>query len=170
MDFNEWAKRVYDEEDFGRSVSITLSGSVGLLIYLGSRDWVLALFVTVIVFPVFRVVASALHGRWREKRKQNMQVFEAQKRFETLSPQERDVVRAFVEAGGAALTWSQINRAALAVSAIESLVLRGILSTSVTSDGMTETFVMQTEIFDAALQAYPRAHALPDRKSEDIPF
>jgi hypothetical protein len=174
MSFSEWAKKIYDEDDFGRSISITLSGIIGLAIYLPSKDLVLSLFVTVIVFPLLRLIASAAHTRWKETKKQQLQAQEAQKRFENFSLEERRVLKAFVDAGGAALTWSQINRADLAVSAVESLVLRGVLATSVTSDGMTETFVMQTEVFDAAQQAFasssssPAALTKPD--SEEIPF
>jgi hypothetical protein len=84
------------------------------------------------------------------------------------------VLKAFVDAGGAALTWSQMNRASVAVSAVESLKLRGILDTSVTSDGMTETFVLQTEVFDMAQRAFSSSAfsraALPTPDSDEIPF
>ena len=174
MNINEWANKIYDEEDFGRSISTTLSGIVGLTTYLQSKDWVLSLFITVIVFPLLRLIASAAHTRWKETKKQQLQAQEAQKTFENFSPEERKVLKAFVDAGGAALTWSQVNRANIAVSAVESLKLRGILDTSVTSDGMTETFVMETEVFDMAQRAFPltapsRA-ALPTPDSEEIPF
>jgi hypothetical protein len=67
-----------------------------------------------------------------------------------------------------------MNRADVAVSAVESLKLRGILDTSVTADGMTETFVMQTEVFDIAQRAFSLSAssraALPTPDSDDIPF
>ena len=174
MNFCEWAKKIYDEDDFGRSISITLSGIIGLAIYLQSKDWVLSLFVTVIVFPLLRLIASAAHTRWKETKKQQLQAQETQKRFENFSPEERKVLKAFVDAGGAALTWSQMNRASVAVSAVESLKLRGILDTSVTSDGMTETFVLQTEVFDMAQRAFSSSAfsraALPTPDSDEIPF
>lgn len=174
MNLGEWAKRIYDEEDFGRSISTTLSGGIGLAIYLQSKDWVLSLFVTVIVFPLLRLIASAAHARWKETQKQQLLVRESQRRFQNLSPEEKKVLKAFVDAGGAALTWSQINRANLAVSAIESLVLRSVLATSVTADGMTETFVMQPEGFDAAQQAFSSSASLPaapmDPRSDKMPF
>jgi hypothetical protein len=174
MNFSEWAKKIYDEDDFGRSIATTLSGIVGLAIYLPSKDWVLSLLVTVIVFPLLRLIASAAHTRWKETKKEQLQAQAAQKRFENFSPAEKDVLKAFVNAGGAALTWSQVNRANIAVSAVESLKLRGILDTSVTSDGMTEMFVMQTEVFDMAQRAFSSSassrSALPDLDPEDIPF
>ena len=174
MNFSEWAKKIYDEDDFGRSISTTLSGIIGLTIYLQSKDWVLSLFVTVIVFPLLRLIASAAHTRWKETKKQQLQAQEAQKRFENFSSEERKVLKAFVDAGGAAITWSQMNRADVSVSAVESLKLRGILDTSVTSDGLTETFVMQPEVFDMAQRVFstpPSSRAaLPTPDTEETPF
>ena len=174
MNFSEWAKKIYDEDDFGRSISTSLSGIMGLAIYLQSKDWVLSLLVFVIVFHPLRLVASSAHTRWKETKKQQLQSQEAQKRFENFSPEERNVLSAFVEAGGAALTWSQMNRANVAVSAVESLKLRGILNTSFASDGQTETFVIQTEVFDMAQRVFSSSAssrtALPTPDSEEIPF
>jgi hypothetical protein len=174
MNFSDWAKKIYDEEDFGRSISTTLSGIIGLAIYLKSKDWALSLFVTVIVFPLLRLIASASHARWKETKKQQLQAQEAQKRFENFSPEERKVLKVFVDAGGAVLTCSQMNRANVALSGVESLKLRGILDISVTSDGMTETFVMQTEVFDMAQRALSSSVSsrvvLPPPDSEEIPF
>ena len=84
------------------------------------------------------------------------------------------MLRAFVDAGGAALSYSQINRADVARSAVESLVLRGVLSNTVLSDGMTEAFVMETQVFDTAQRAFaatpPSRSALLAPDSEEIPF
>ena len=174
MSFSEWAKKIYDEDDFGRSISTTVSGIVGLAVYLQSKDWVLSLFVTAIVFPLLRLIASTVHTRWKEGRRQKLVAEEAQKSFQKFSPEEKRVLRAFVEAGGSAMSWSQINRADVARSAVESLVHRGILSNTVLSDCMTEAFVMDTEVFDTAQQAFPLAPRLPEivppPDTDDIPF
>ncbi len=63
------------------------------------------------------------------------------------------MVAAFVDAGGTTLTFSQINRLDLSSAAIESLVQRELLWTSVMSDGMTESFVLDMALFDKALSA-----------------
>ncbi|MEN3370600.1 MAG: hypothetical protein V7609_2743 [Verrucomicrobiota bacterium] len=174
MNFSEWANKIYGEEDFGRSISTTLSGIVGLSTYLVSKDWVLSLFVTVIVFPLLRLIASAAHTRWKKAKKQRLQTLEAHKSFEKFSLEEKKVLRAFVNAGGAALSYSQINRADVARSAVESLVLRGILSNTILSDCATEAFVLETEVFDMAQQVFsavPSSRALatsPD--SDEVSF
>ena len=40
----KWADRVYAENDFGRSVAISVSGLIGLVVYLPTRDWVIRIF------------------------------------------------------------------------------------------------------------------------------
>ena len=72
--------------------------------------------------------------------------------YEALSDKEKDVVGAFVSAGGCVMTWGQINNLDVSHSAIESLVTRRLLGPSVTADGMTETFVLAPDIFDAGLR------------------
>lgn len=52
------------------------------------------------------------------------------------------MVITFIEAGGTALTFSQMKRLGLSSSAIESLVQKELLWTLVRSDGMTESFVL----------------------------
>ena len=50
------------------------------------------------------------------------------------------------------MTWTRFNRINLSSSAIESLIERELLNTSVTADGMTETFVLDVSIFDAGIR------------------
>jgi ABC-type multidrug transport system fused ATPase/permease subunit len=167
MNFDRCANRIYGEKD-GRSISITLSGIVGLTIYLLWRDWVMAVFVTIIVFPLFRIIASALHARWEETHKQKLQSVEAQKVFQKFSPEEKEVIKAFVDAGGSVLTWSQVNRTNLSVSAIESFVQRGLLFSKVVSDGFGEAFALKPEVFDMGQQASPKQQSL--QSTDDVPF
>jgi len=174
VNIDRWANRIYGEKDFGRSISTTLSGIVGLFTYLLSKDWVLSAFVTIIVFPLFRLIASALHTRWREVHKQKLLTSEAQKEFQKFSPEEKEVIKAFVDAGGSVLTWSQVNRTNLSVSAIESLVQRGVLFSTVVSDGFGEAFALKTEVFDMGQQAFPKVE-LPSEAplppaSDEVPF
>lgn len=60
----------------------------------------------------------------------------------------KQVVGAFVLAGGCVLTWGQMNKAAVATNAVESLLARGLLGTSVMADGFGETFVLDPDLFD----------------------
>lgn len=149
MNLETWMSKLYDEEDFGRSVSATLSGVIALSTYILSNDWSLSALILVITFPLFRIVASAIHIRWRTIR-------DVQKQFRNFSPEEKEVIHAFVESGGAVLSCGRMDRACLPLSGVESLVARGILHHTMLSDLWTEAFVLDTNVFDAAQHTFPR--------------
>jgi hypothetical protein len=50
-----------------------------------------------------------------------------------------------------------MNNQPVSSAAIESLIQRELLWTSITADGMRETFALDTEIFDAANDYIPKA-------------
>jgi hypothetical protein len=144
------------------------------VIYIKWREWVIAAFIAVILFPLIRISASAAHSRWKEARRGRLQFRDVQKRFERFSAEERLVLKVFVEAGGAVVTWRQMNKANVSMSAVESLKLREVLESSVTLDGMAETFVIEPEIFDLAqrffFQSSPSQAPLSLSDSDDVPF
>ena len=73
---------------------------------------------------------------------------DANRRWDKLSVDEQQVVGTFVLAGGCVLSWDQMNEASVSTNAVESLVARGLLWTSVTADGSGETFVLDPDLFD----------------------
>lgn len=157
---DKWAERVYVETDFGRSVATTLSGLLGLGVYLALGDWVIAAFAAIIFFPVTRVTATAIHSHVSRGAKRRAKKSDSLATYNSLSDEEKSVVCEFVAAGGCVMTWGQMNKASISGSAIESLIQRDILSTSMTADGMRETFVLDPDIFDvgvsrAKLQSAP---------------
>lgn len=145
---DKWAERVYAETDFGRSVATSISGIVGLACYLVWRDWTIAVFSSVIIFPIIRVVSTGLHSKVVQKAMNRAAKENAEGVYDRLSAEEKCVVQAFVQAGGCVLPWSHTNRLPLSGAAIESLIQRELLSTSMTADGMRETFVLDSDIFD----------------------
>lgn len=64
MNFGQWVERIYGENDFGRGIATSIAGSAGLAAYLYWGDWVIAAFVGIIIFPIGRILASAIHSRW----------------------------------------------------------------------------------------------------------
>jgi hypothetical protein len=144
----KWAERVYAETDFGRSVATSTAGTLGLGVYLVFHDWVIAAFSSIIAFPIARLIAARLHEKATRHAKRRIEREEAEHLYDRLSTDEREVVRAFVEAGGSVLTWSRVNKLSLPGSGIESLIQRGYLWTSVTADGMRETFALDSALFD----------------------
>ena len=144
----KWLDRVYSETDFGRSIAISLTGVVGLVTYLYYNDWIIATFSSIISFPIIRLISTELHEKVIRNKKRVIEKEDAEHIYNHLSKEEKKVIKIFVDAGGSVLTWSQINNSPISSTAIESLIQREILRTSMTADGMRETFVLDTDIFD----------------------
>ena len=143
-----WLVRIYGEDDFGRNVATSAAGAIALIAYLAFRDWVMAALAMVIAFPIARLIATELHDRRTRLAEARSSKEDAERLWNQLSAEERQVVGAFVLAGGCVLTWRQMNEAAVAISAVESLVARDLLGTSVMVDGFGETFVLDPDLFD----------------------
>lgn len=152
--WDKWAERIYFETDFSRSAATFAAGLVGLVIYLSTADIAIAAFSALILFPIVRVIASSAHSRSERLARVKSQEEGLQRLYKRLSPEEKSVVSAFVEAGGSVMTWGQINKSHAGSSAIESLVQRGLLHTSITADGFTETFVLDQDLFDIGRENY----------------
>ncbi|OGQ93870.1 MAG: hypothetical protein A2464_10585 [Deltaproteobacteria bacterium RIFOXYC2_FULL_48_10] len=144
----KWADRVYAETDVGRSVATSIAGIIGLVVYIIFRDWVIAAFSSIISFPIVRIVSTSLNEKANRRKERLIKREEAEEIFNRLSKEEKDVVQAFVKAGGSVLTWSQMNNQSVSLSSIESLIQREVLWTSMTADGMRETFALNSAIFD----------------------
>lgn len=161
-----WLERVYTETDVARGLATSVSGIVGLIVYLVVEDWVVAALSLVIVFPVARVTTGWLHARANRRIERRLKEEEARELLEGLSEAERAVVAAFVDAGGTVLTWSQTNRLGLGGSAFESLMSRGLIRTSITADAMRETFVLDAEIFNIARRVGAPVGGRVDRSTD----
>ena len=61
-------------------------------------------------------------------------------------------MQAFVQAGGTVLTWLHVNALDLRLPAIELLIHHQFLSTEDTADGMIETFVPNSELFQIGVE------------------
>jgi hypothetical protein len=150
----KWAERVYSETDFGRSVGTSLAGALGLGIYLKFGDWVIAAFGSVIFFPLARLTAAAVHERVTRRSRQRAEAESTEHVYNSLSDDEQTVVSVFVDSGGCVITWTQMNNSSASATGIESLIQRGLLSTSVTADGMRETFVLDSDLFGVGLRRF----------------
>ena len=143
-----WLVRIYGENDFGRNVATSAAGIFALGAYLAFRDWVIAALAIVIAFPIARLVASELHDRRTRHARARSSREDAKLLWDQLSGEEQQVVGAFVLGGGCVLTWGQMNEAAVSMNAVESLIARGLLGTSIMADGLGETFVLHPDLFD----------------------
>ena len=160
MNFGRWVELVYNESDIGKGIGTTAAGIAGLTTYLYWRDWVVAAFATIIVFPVARILASATHSHLAQSRKRRYGSDQIKELFGSLGREERDVVQAFVWHGGSVITWGQFNASPdFSSVGIESLIGRKLAHVTVTADGMTEAFALDTQLFDYAQTVLP-----------DVPF
>jgi ABC-type multidrug transport system fused ATPase/permease subunit len=150
----KWADRVYAENDFGRGIATSLSGSIGLVVYIVTDDWVIAAFSTIIAFPIIRIISTGINEKVKRKKQRNINKENAHHIYEGLSDEEKEVIKSYVSAGGSVLTWGQMNNQSVSFAAIESLIQREILWTSMTADGMRETFALDSSIFDIANEKY----------------
>jgi len=155
----KWADRVYSESDFGRSIATSIAGVVGLVVYLILKDWVIAAFSSIITFPIIRILSSSINEKHKRKSERKITEENANYVFEKLSNEEIEVVKAFVESGGSVLTWTEVNYLPIHSSAIETLIQRELMWTSVMADGITETFALETNIFDLGVQKYGKKNS-----------
>ena len=88
--------------------------------------------------------------------------------FESLGDDERTVVEGFVRLGGCSIRWGERNRRGgeFPANGIDSLMSRGLLSSSVNAAG-TETFELDEDLF---VYAKTVAYANPADLPEPIPF
>ena len=144
----KWADRVYAENDFGRSIATSVAGAVGLVVYIFFNDWVIAAFSSIITFPVIRIISSGVNEKFERKKKRTIEKEEAESLYNRLSSDEKNVIKSFVKAGGSVLTWNQMNNENVSSNGVESLIQRELIWTSMTADGMRETFALDSNVFD----------------------
>ena len=156
MKLDKLIATIYAEQDFGRSIATTFAGIVGLTTYLCGADWVVAVFAAVIAFPVCRVVSSALHSNWKQKHTEIVKQVEATALFHKFSPEERKVLKLFVHAGGACLSWDYLGsmKHVFSRAALDSLIVRRVLRHSELDDQTPNSVVLDIETFDLAQRVF----------------
>jgi hypothetical protein len=156
MKWDELIRTVYSDNDFSRSIATTVAGISGLLTYLWKGDWVISAFTAMIVFPVTRVIADTIHADWVSSHEKIKNESKLKEQFDRFSPEEKMILGFFVKAGGACVSWGFVNKSDIPFPgpALNSLMQRGIVHTSVMEDGMTESFVLDIVVFDHALQHF----------------
>jgi hypothetical protein len=167
---DKWAERIYSENDLGRSIATAAAGVAGLVVYLTVGDWVVAAFLAVIIFPLVRLISTVVQCKLKATAAQRTAENQASSIYRKLTDQEHKVVRAFVGAGGCVLTWSHVNQLHLPYAAIESLIQRGVLTTSMSADSMTETFVLDSVVFDASVAQAAADNPLTTRSAVRHPL
>ena len=152
----QWAVRVYNESDFGRNIATASAGASALACYVYWNDWVIAACVAAIVFPVGKILASAIRSRWDQLRKERQSKGQIKELFDNLGREEKDVIQAFVWHGGTTVRWAEAERSPhFSAAGIDSLISRDLIRTSITVDGARETFVLDSQLFEYAQSVLP---------------
>lgn len=146
----KWVELIYNEDNFARSVATTITGIIGLIIYLIFFDWVIAFISLIISFPLMRLIASYFHNKIEKEAKNREMKAEFEDIYNQLSKSEKEVIQGFLSADSCVLLFKQANTMELPYGGIESLIQRDMLRTSMTADGIRETFVLDSLIFDTA--------------------
>lgn len=146
----KWFELIYKETNPGKSIATTVSGIIGLVVYNTSSDWVYAVFSLVISFPLVRLISDHFVTKSSVKEKVESIQEKADNYYNNLSDSEKQIVAAFIENDSCVITWRQFNEMNLPSLGCESLLQRGLIETSITADGLKETFVLDSLIFDAA--------------------
>ena len=109
MKLEELISTVYAEKDFSRSIATAIAAILGLITYLWKRDWVISAVTALIVFPATRILADSIHANWISRISKKSEISKLREQFDRLSPEEKQIVRFFVESGGACVSWSFVN-------------------------------------------------------------
>ena len=151
LNLDKWLERIYEETDIGRAIATTFAGCTGISVYLYWGDWVVATFTFIITFPIVRVLTSAMESKWTRSQEEINSQKRIKELFDNLGTEERAVVDAFIWEGGNTLTWRKCNESwNISDTGVESLINRGMMYRTVTADGMSEAFSLDTELFDYA--------------------
>ena len=133
MDIDKWAERIYQEEDFGKNVSTTISGLLGLIVYLLMDDFAVAAFITIIIFPVVKILSNTLRNR-HLKKSEDVERENARKEMDdivkNLTDQERRVIHEFVKYKSSVMSdqYIKMNSVFLPDGAVRSLMERSFLT------------------------------------------
>jgi hypothetical protein len=161
MNIEKWAERIYLEEDFGKNVATTGAGVIGLCVYFYKSDFALATFVTIIVFPLIKIISNALSDKY-SKEKQNLRLIEARKNIEetvkSLTGDERLVIHEFVKAGGSVISskYIQLNKIHMPDIAVKSLMERGYLREGYYGKSGEYDLKLNIAIFEAGRSVYEK--------------
>lgn len=159
MDIDKWADRIYLEEDFGKNIATTISGVIGLAIYLYKSDFALAAFVAIILFPTIKILVNIIKERSLKKREildQENKVKELDETFKGLTDQEKRVTLVFVDYKSSVVSekYIKLNSIHLPDGAVKSLIQRGFLEE--VPYGLSYDLKLNLDVFEAARRYYSK--------------
>lgn len=95
ININNLIEIIYSEKDIARSIAIFFSGIAGLIIYLTKNDMGIAIFLSIITFPIINLLFSKIIQKYNDKKSEEY----AFKTLDDLSDKELQVLKIFVSIG-----------------------------------------------------------------------
>lgn len=145
-------EKIYSEEDSGNNISISLSGTLGLCLYLYSRDIMISIFSFIIAFPLIRIIVQKIINYQKKILNKKKRIKQDKDLLENLSEQEKDVLRKFVKHGTCSLSYSYINNYQLNLpkTVVNSLIMREMIQDTMIGMDCNEALVLNADIFELA--------------------
>lgn len=158
--------RMWDEENRGKLIAISVALTAGLIAVLHFGDWdsfsiwsalILGCVVVIIVFPVATIVATALHASWKQSRGRRRSRDKMKKLFENLGGEEEAAIQQCVFRGTSVIRLVEINNSQdLTYEGFESLINRDLAQLTSTALGVKDAYALDTELFNYAQTALPK--------------
>lgn len=105
INVNKLIEIIYSEKDIAKSIAIFFSGIAGLVIYLTRKDMGIAIFVSIITFPIINLLFSKIIQRYSDKKSEEY----AFKILDELSDKELQVLKVFVSFGTTVMQYGDIK-------------------------------------------------------------
>ena len=154
----KWIDRIYTERNFGRGVATIFACATGSAAWLCADEWIFTVFVIVASYLSVNIVADPIHDRITLARKRGHTKRRMKELFSNLGHEEISVLKGFVSVGGNVVTWRMFNKYPhFNRVGMDSLVHREMAHPSVGADLMTETFVLNEDLFGYAQSVLPEA-------------
>ncbi len=104
ININKLIEIIYSEKDIAKSIAIFFSGIAGLVIYLTRKDMGIAIFVSIITFPIINLLFSKIIQRYNDKKSEEY----AFKVIDELSDKELQILKLFVSFGSTVMRYDDV--------------------------------------------------------------
>lgn len=164
ININKLIEIIYSEKDIAKSIAIFFSGIAGLIIYLTRKDMGIAIFVSIITFPIINLVFSKLIQKYNDKKSEEY----AFKTLDDLSDKELQVLKIFVSVGTTVMRsdeiYEKIQYSNAPYSILDSLQNRKIIYYEMNQ------FTVDPHTFSLLKKRYGDIEEKYDENYGEIPF
>ena len=158
--------RMWDEENSGTLIAISVALAVGLVAGLHFGDWdrfpiwaasIVGCIVVIIVFLIAKILATATHARWDRWRDCRRSRDKMKRLLESLGGEEKAAIQECVFRGTSVVRLVEIEHSReLTYAGFESLINRDLARLTSTALGAEDAYALDTELFDYTQTVLPK--------------